>query len=221
MIRILIFVAGAMMLVLSGLVHGLWTQRWGTPVEFSAAAARLQEFPLDVGDWEGGPIELDAEVMARAEAAGYVWRVFRHRTKGEVNMLLICGRPGPISVHTPEVCFPGSGLSLNAEPDRWTLKFKNAADAQFLVARFHKSGPARQWLRVFWSFTDGNGWQAPNNPRVTFARAGILYKLYLMRDMMKVDESVKDDPANELLRVLLPELDKYLSPSSRAASSAD
>src|SRR5262245_25371792 len=115
--RALILSAGAVLLVLSGLVHGIWTQRWGAPVELTAAAARLQEFPLDVGDWKGQPLELDADAMAKAEAAGYVARIFRHPTKGEVRMLLLCGRPGPVSLHTPDVCFPGAGLAFDAEPE--------------------------------------------------------------------------------------------------------
>jgi hypothetical protein len=210
-----------MMLVLSGLVHGLWMQRWGAPVEFTAAAARLQEFPLDVGEWKGRPIELDADAMAKTEAAGYVARVLRHHTKGEIHMILICGRPGPIALHTPDVCFPGSGFAWDPKPDRLDLVTKEGMDAHFLAERFRKSGPPPQSLRVFWSFTNGNGWKVPDNPRVAFGNSGILYKLYLMRDMEKPDENVKDDPTRDLLRVLLPELDKYLSPASRAASSAD
>ena len=219
MIRVLILTAATILLIVSGLVHGIWTQRWGVPVEFTAAAARIQEFPLDIGDWKGRPIELDADAIARAEAAGYVARVFRHPAKGEVRMLLICGRPGPISLHTPDVCFPGSGLSLDAEPDRVNVAPKDAAAAQFNVARFRGSGPGRQLLRVFWSYTEGSGWKVPENPRVAFGRAGIVFKLYLMRDMEKADENVKGDPARDLLRVLLPELDKYISPASRESSA--
>jgi hypothetical protein len=112
-------------------------------------------------------------------------------------------------------------LSQDAEPDRVNVAPKDAAAAQFIVARFRGARPARQLVRAFWSFNDGDGWRVPDNPRVAFARAGILYKLYIVRDMEKAEENVKDDPARDLLRVLLPELDKYLSPASRAASSAD
>jgi hypothetical protein len=119
------------------------------------------------------------------------------------------------------VCFPGSGLALVAEPERCKISLKGADDAHFLVGQFRNSGPVRRLLRNFWSFNDGDGWKVPDNARVAFARAGILYKLYIVRDMEKADENVKDDPARDLLRVLLPELNKYLSPASRAASSAD
>src|SRR5262249_13466637 len=130
-------------------------------------------------------------------------------------------RPGPISLHTPDVCFPGSGLSSDGTPERITVDRKNAAEAQFLAARFRGQRGGNKLMRVFWSFTNGTGWQVPDNPRVTFARAGVLYKLYLMREMEKAEEKVKDDPARDLLRVLLPELDKCLSPASLAASSTD
>src|SRR5262249_16143488 len=220
MIRVLTLTAAAMLLILSGLVHGLWTQRWGAPVEFTAAAARLEDFPISLGEWKGRSLESDPDEMAKAEAAGYVARVFRHHTKGEVRMILICGRPGPISLHTPEVCFPGSGFSMDAEPERCKVSLKNADDPNFLVGQFRSSGPVRRLVRAFWSFSDGGGWKVPDNPRVAFGRANILYKLYLVRDMEKPDENLKNDPARDLIRVLLPELDKYLSPASHAATPA-
>lgn len=33
-----------------------------------------------------------------------------HRTNGRAAAaMLMCGRPGPIAVHTPDVCYPGAG----------------------------------------------------------------------------------------------------------------
>jgi hypothetical protein len=221
MMRALILAAGALLLVISGLVQGVWSQRWGAPVEFTEATARLQELPLDVGEWKGRTLELDADAMAKTEAAGYLARVYQHRTKGEVRIILLCGRPGPVSLHTPEVCFPSSGLLMTAEPERCNVAPKTGRDAQFLAGRFRRSAETSQSLRVFWSFRDENGWRVPDNPRVALARAGILYKLYLMRDMEKADQNVKDDPTRDFLRVFLPQLDKYLSPASSAASSAE
>src|SRR5262249_52111471 len=153
----------------------------------------------------------DAEIMAKAEAAGYVGRVFQHRVKGEIRMILICGRPGPVSLHTPDVCFPGAGLSLDAEPERAKVALKDTSDAQFMAARLRGSGPARQMIKVHWSFTDGSGWKAPDNPRVAFGRADILYKLYIVRELEKPDESVKHDPALDFLQALLPKMKNYLS----------
>src|SRR5262249_51864865 len=159
---------------------------------------RLQDLPLNVGDWKGRPLQLDPDAMAKTEAAGYVARVYHHNAKGDAHLLLLCGRPGPISLHTPDPCFPRSGLSTDRAPERIAVDPKKAAEAQFLAARFRGQGAGRKLVRVFWSFTDGSGWQVPDNPRVTFGRASVLYKLYLMRDLEKADEKVKDDPARDL-----------------------
>jgi hypothetical protein len=221
MTRALTLTAAALLLILSGLVHGLWTQRWGASAEFATAAARLRGFPTNLGKWAGRPLELDPVLMTQAEAAGYVARVFRHHTKGEVRMILICGRPGPISVHTPEVCFPGSGMAMEAKPAHHIFSSRDTDHADFLVGQFRNSGPVRRFVRAFWSFNDGSGWKTPGEPRVAFGRARILYKLYLVRDLEKPDESLKDDPARDLMRVLLPELAQCLSPASGAAASAE
>ena len=45
--------AAAAALVVVGLVHGYWTDRWTTSADTAAAAARLQDIPLNVGDWIG------------------------------------------------------------------------------------------------------------------------------------------------------------------------
>ena len=45
--------AAVTVLLFSGLVHGLWTDRWSEPGDLLAAAARLPRLPLKLGEWEG------------------------------------------------------------------------------------------------------------------------------------------------------------------------
>jgi len=65
-------------------------------------------------------------------------------------------------------------------------------------------------LRIRWSWSRGGSWQAPDNPRLTFAGSSVLYKLYVIVYMDDVKESVKEDPGNDFIRALLPELQKIM-----------
>ena len=56
--------------------------------------------------------------MARAGIKGCVYRRYRNPRTGEsVSVLLVCGRGGPISVHTPDVCYAGAGYRPTARSE--------------------------------------------------------------------------------------------------------
>src|SRR5262249_40202823 len=129
-----------------------------------------------------------------------------------VAVFLGCGRPGPLSVHTPDVCYPGAGYELAGTPIK--CRIDAAPPADFWAAKFEQEGVAVPGgLRIFWAWSPGTNWQAPENPRLSFARFPILYKLYAIREAAPGAGRLDDDPATELLRQLLPELGKVLFPT--------
>src|SRR4051812_46618766 len=96
------------MLVAGGYLHGRWTERWGKAVEPEIAAGRYRNLPMTIGDWDGTVIESKRSPAADG-LAGSVQRRFVNRKTGQaVNVLLVCGRPGPASIHTPDVCYGAS-----------------------------------------------------------------------------------------------------------------
>ena len=52
--------------------------------------------------------------------------------------------------------------------------------------------------------------ETSNHPRLAFARYDGLYKLYVIRRIPPAVDSLAEDPCTELLRLLLPELDRVL-----------
>jgi len=117
-------------------------------------------------------------------------------------------------VHTPDVCYQGAGFTLAASPARSSAA-PGEAGAEFWAARFLWAGPAPgSHRRIFWAWNAGGGWQAPDNPRLAFARYPALYKLYVIREMSKRDEPPENDPCREFMRLLLPELQEALFPAS-------
>jgi hypothetical protein len=198
-----------------GIVYGLWTDRWVASAEPGASAARLADVPLTIGEWEGEALAVDAAGRGPAGVAGQLVRRYRNRlTGGVVSVLLVCGRPGPVSVHTPDVCYGGAGYDLNAPPTRYAAA-SAPAPGEFWVADFNRVDslePVR--LRIFWAWSAAGAWRAPDSPRLTFARFPALWKLYVLSETAAAGERMGDGPCPEFLRRLLPELEKRLFPSS-------
>jgi hypothetical protein len=204
------------LLAASGIVHGIRTDRWGPSADVQAAAARCKDLPKDLGEWEGQDTEMDARQLAVAEAIGYVSRVYTHRRTGQqISLLLICGRPGPISLHPPEVCYTAIGYEdAGGHAHCRVPAGRGDVAAELATVCFAKTSPVPEQIRVMWSWSDTGPWQVPENPRITFARSKALYKLYVVRRMGRPDEPIDEDPCLQFLRVLIPKLEQCLSPAS-------
>jgi hypothetical protein len=217
MTRTATVLSAATVVLVTGIVHGTWTQRWRAAAEIDAAAARLEDVPTRAGGWKGtaaGPIPPD--VLRSTGARGSWTRTFTSADTGQkVLVILLCGPTGRMSVHRPENCYPSQGYDLVADPLRQTIQSPGAADAEFWTARFAKpevtTGGAQ--VRIFWSWNAAGRWQAPEFPRWTFAPQPYLYKLYVIRELPPRPERAEDDPAAEFLRQFLPELTRALAPA--------
>ena len=194
----------------SGLVHGLLTDRWQPALEPAERAARLPLVPLVLGDWVGQDIETDGRQVG--PVAGYLHRRYLNRQTGVgVTMYLVCGRPGPVCIHTPDVCYAATGHEIVSQ-ERLALP-PDVGEGVFFAARLRRSSSTEdQRLRIFWSWSDGNAWAVPDSPRLEFARRPVLFKLYLVREegfgpLAQSDkpDALVNDPCLDLLRHLLPE----------------
>jgi hypothetical protein len=207
-----------------GVAHGLWSDRWKLSNEPGASAAKLQNVSRTIGDWEGEDDEFPPQVVEMAELAGYINRRYLNRRTGVgVSVVLVCGRPGPISVHRPEVCFPGQGMDFSIPPGKTTVPCE-ALPIQpvFFHTRLTRANaPGTPPHRLLWAWSADGAWQAADNPRLDFARHDALFKLYVMRPMARAEEPLAEDPIQGFLRVFLPELQRALFTSSPGAPPAD
>jgi hypothetical protein len=199
----------------SGWAAGTWTGRWGNPRAVQEATARLEQVPFTLGDaWDGQPgVEMTEQEIAIAEISGYISRRYVHRTTGSiVSVLLLCGRSGPVSVHTPEICYVGAGFAQTKASA--TVDGREGA-WQVQVRDFQKVNVASPtMLRVMFAWGCEGKWSVPSNPRFTFSRKPYLYKLYVVREMANPEEDLQGDPVRELLDDLMPRLQETLFPST-------
>jgi hypothetical protein len=212
--RRLALIAACAVLVASGVVHGIWTQRWQpTSDALQTACARLRAVPETAGPWQGIPMETDSEPYQEAGAMGYWMR--RYTKKGTdipVTVILMCGRPDRMAVHTPDVCYQSAGYAMAGDQIQATVAMPSGGPkAEFWTARFRQqTKSAGRELRIYWSWSGDDAWRAPASPRWTFAGQAFLYKLYVALDSSA--DGSRDGVVAEFLQHLLPVLDKALFP---------
>jgi Protein of unknown function (DUF3485) len=212
MARLLPLLTAIALVISSGLVHGRWSHRRADAKALEAATARLSHLPETLGDWRGEPIDFDQRGLDRAGIAGLVARRYENRRTGaSVSILLVCGHPGPIAVHGPEICYAGAGYEQVTPIVKRTL-----GDGDFWMSHFRKQGPIEDpLLRIYWAWSAGDRWQAAESPRVQYAENSVLYKLYLLYDSVASGERQGDgdDPCREFAEELLAALRGMVSPS--------
>lgn len=210
MTRWIAVLIGSTALIACGIVHGFWTDRWAAPVETTQAAERLHDIPLELGEWDGEEFEVKPN-EAGAGVAGCIKRRYVHRKTGTtVSLLLVCGRPGPVSIHTPEACYGARGFLVGVK-DRYDA---GGGDLLWKTDAVRDTATEETRLRLYWGWSDGSTWTASSEARVQFARRPVLHKLYVVRELSGLNETNRNEPCEEFLTLLLPALRKSLFASN-------
>lgn len=210
MLRSWPLVAALLIVAASGVTHGVCSGRWSAAEEMQTAVDRLALLPHAVGDWEGKDLADDNLGKFREEIPGALQRRYlRKGSKQEVLVMLVCGKSGPVSVHTPEVCYQGNGWRMASNRTQHAVPL-GAEAAAFWKAAFVKEGLGlRDELRIYWAWNAAGSWQAASEPRLTFARHPVLHKLYVIY-RVPPGERPENDPAPAFLRELLPAIQQHV-----------
>ncbi len=200
-------VSAIALLALAALGHGLRTDRWGVPADLQAAVAQLQQLPKELGDWTSTDGKLSDAEVAIAQIAGYLIRNYEHKyTQEKISIMILCGRPGPVAVHTPEICYAGAGfvpgpVEIYSMPKGGSLWH----------SEFVKQGAAEEKLRIHWAWSTNGDLIASKSPITDFGLSKALYKIYVIRQVIGSKRQSDAEPDRELLKILQPHLKKCLS----------
>lgn len=208
-----------MLLVLCGTVAGGLLQRrlsggGGAAIESMSTAASSLEKPLPnrVGNWRqlpSPPMQEDVLKMLRCPA--HISRAYVHDLTGDrVSVAVLLGPPGPIAVHTPEICFSSQDFTITSE-----RVVARVAKDEFWDVKFRFNGPTPSDVRVLYGWSKGTGWQASKDPRFEYSHLPYLYKIQLSGPVAS-DDSTDFDPCADFLTHFLSQL----QPQLLAADSA-
>jgi len=203
----------------SGAMQGRMRGRWGPASAMVTAGQLLETFPTEFGDWKllrNG--ELGEDATNQLEPTGWLVRTYENRKTGtEVSAILLVGPPGPISVHTPEVCISSQQYKI-IEPRRSvTLGDTGAGSPQhtFWAATFQSTDVVGSLLRTYWAWTTDGTWQAAKGARYRFAGEPYLYKVQVSASYPPGADFEHDDSCRDFLADFVKAAPAYLKPTSR------
>jgi hypothetical protein len=233
MLRAIAAVVFCAAVVGSGVAHGLRTGRWIPLPAMDDYTVRLDQVPTAIGDWTAKDLPLEQDELKTAGIAKAFYRQYRNRRSGEaIGALVVCGRAGPISVHTPDICYRDNGFTPIGEPEDKRVQVGD----RLLTTRFLKfrppSGPSSKELEIRWGWVAGKGqFEAPGNPRLAYSAEPALFKVYLLRGSLAFrkpqqagapagapDAAPVEDPVVEFMKVFIPKLEAALSGSPQPAA---
>ncbi|MCS7306530.1 MAG: EpsI family protein [Thermoguttaceae bacterium] len=214
---------GTVLIILTTLVQGILTERWGpsSSEQLNAFATALQKVPTRIGDWEVQEItEMDPREREAAGAVGDLSRTYRNpHTQEVVSVYLICGPSRAVAVHTPEACYVSSGFRIEDKIQPYDIPFANTK-GEFRTATFLKEDPTgSQLLRVFWAWNATGQWEAPEWPRMKYGGRTPLNKVYFIARSVP-GEPVAESPALAFAKEFLPVVTALLFPEQAPLMSA-
>jgi len=200
--------------IASGLIHGRSSNRWGHSSVILAAAEKLEQLPDDFGTWQlVSHDEMSTAAIDMLECAAYVARTYENRKTGAtVQMVLLLGPAGPISVHTPEVCYPSRNHTIVEKRQPVVVKSPDVQDQdhQFWALTFRSTDLTATIQRVYYAWSTGSSWCATVEPRYAFAGSPYLYKIQLASSLPPGTDVSKNDPCRNFLREFIPVAKRYL-----------
>jgi hypothetical protein len=207
-IGVLILAGGTL---LGGVIQGRMSRRWGKPQEFAVLANRLRELPTEIGPWRttASP-PLSPATEAELECAGYVSRQYENRGTGAiVTVAVLLGPAGPISVHTPDVCYSSRNYTILGSPKRIQFGGEGSQDELWSTSLQSTSLTAGN-LRVYYGWSSGGPWSAPKDARFAFAGQPHLYKIQVAGPLPTPADDVASDQCRAFLKEFLPVVGPYL-----------
>jgi hypothetical protein len=167
--------------VLTGIVHGRLSQRWGPVPDLKGAGEHLKQFPQQVGDWQMVKDEkIDDGVIRMLSCTGYVHREYVNSKSGEsVLVAIMLGPSGPISVHTPEICYSSRAFTIQEPRKLVTLTDSDGGRHTFWSMLFSTNKPTADRLRVHYAWRGKENWTASKHPRFEFGGEPLLYKVQI------------------------------------------
>lgn len=210
MISILRNSVALILLIGAGLVHGAWTNRWNPSPAIAALGTRIDSIPMAFGGWKGVSFEIPSREIRMAGATSYLARRYTNAELGaSISVLIVSGLPGDVSSHTPDVCYPGAGFTLNSPKPVEVQYGPERRKGSFRTALATRGGTNPSALQLFWAWNSSRGWSAPDDPRWSFVSVPALSKLYVVRESSSAAPP-EGDPAVQFLEAFLTQVDRFV-----------
>ena len=139
------------------------------------------------------------------ECLGDISRTYQSPTsQAVVSYSLLMGPAGTVAVHSPEICFPAQNYRLLGERKLVKIRDASGADHDFWKVEFRSQDLDARRLHVYYAWSTGGPWSAPDSPRFKYAGFPFLYKLQLVGYPSPLATKEAEDPVPAFLNTFLP-----------------
>jgi len=203
--------------VMQGKLVGRWTSRRVT----AELEQELAGLPTAAGRWQLVETRnLPTESVKMLQCSAHQYRTYQDADTGvRMDVIITLGPPGPTSVHTPEVCYPSQNYKTTTERSRVIVAHDEQRDDsrsdEFWRVTFETNDVAAQDVHVYYGWSQGDRWQAPDQPRFHFSGSPWLYKLQLSSVGTPLSTHAE---CERFLRDFLPVLQQHLGTSEQRSS---
>lgn len=187
--RTVYFLMAVAITITSATLHGRLVGRWTSEKVLAALGQDLAELPTTLGSWQQiATDELPAESIKMLQCAAHQYRTYRDLVTGAtMDVIVLLGPPGPTSVHIPEICYPSQNYKVVSQRSRTNLSGKMSASVnespnnlpsdELWNVTFKTNDFAAKNVKVYYGWSQGERWEAPEQPRFHFSGSPWLYKL--------------------------------------------
>jgi hypothetical protein len=209
--------------VTSGWFHGRIANRWGHAGALQAAAAKLDhELPDRLGAWRLiKTIEIEPDVREKLQTAGELQGIYANDQTGEaITAVVLVGPSGPLSVHSPEICYSAIDYELAGERKQWNVTDQKGQKHSLWRLHANSRHSTKPNLRILYGWSDGDRWEAVSGPRFALAGLPVVYKLQVSGPARDNQAEPTLDPCQDFLARFLAEIQPRLLASTRTANPA-
>jgi hypothetical protein len=199
--------------LVSGWLHGTLANRWGQGDALALAAAKLgSDLPPRLGPWRlAKALSVESDVRQSLQCAAALHGIYTNDQSGDsVIIAVLAGPSGPISVHTPEICYSAADYELAGQRQPWTVKDKLGQTHGLWTIHANSKHATRPNLQVVYGWSTGGQWQAVRSPRFALAGFPVVYKLQLAGPAGNDQRDVALNPSHDFLVRFLAEIQPRL-----------
>jgi hypothetical protein len=188
----------------------------------------LKEISSRLGIWrmkEGGDQSLDSQTMKITGGTDHILRTYGDDLTGVALVVLVLFGPAePVLPHTPEACYPATGYSY--AQDSYTRKIEYTTkdssghdvpgEAYFRSSVYEKPGGlATRREEAYHSFRLDGKWSPDAGLGRKFGRRTPgTFKIQIQRMVAPGENREKDNPVDQFLAQLIPEIERRIAAGS-------
>ncbi len=171
----------------------------------------MDDLPTTFGPWKGEDAKLDSEIARATGASGLLSRIYTDgRTGVKLSVIVLYGPATKVYIHSPEVCYPGSGFRTVEGP---LVQKISVGDQKipFASLLYEKGvGSVLDRRQVYYSWHYVGQWSPAMLLQKKVDRLPGMFKVHIERRAGMHEQIDLNDPCIGFLELMLPDIQRRI-----------